>query len=56
MLQYLPAQLAPGEPPIDVVFHTLSDANRRAMIDRLFDGPASVSELARPLAISLILR
>ena len=23
------------------------------MIDRLFDGPASVSELARPLAISL---
>jgi DNA-binding transcriptional ArsR family regulator len=36
-----------------VVFHALSDANRRAMIDRLFDGPASVSELAQPLAISL---
>jgi DNA-binding transcriptional ArsR family regulator len=53
MLQYPPAQPTPGEPPIDVVFHALSDANRRAMIDRLLDGPASVSELARPLAISL---
>jgi DNA-binding transcriptional ArsR family regulator len=40
-------------PPIDVVFHALSDANRRAMIDRLLDGPASVSELGRPLGISL---
>ncbi len=38
---------------MDVVFHALSDANRRAMIDRLLDGPASVSELALPLAISL---
>jgi DNA-binding transcriptional ArsR family regulator len=40
-------------PAVDVVFHALSDANRRAMIDRLLDGPASVSELARPLSISL---
>jgi DNA-binding transcriptional ArsR family regulator len=49
MLQRLPA-----EPPhIDVVFHALSDANRRAMIDRLLDGPTSVSELGRPLSISL---
>ncbi|HWX96952.1 MAG TPA: metalloregulator ArsR/SmtB family transcription factor [Solirubrobacteraceae bacterium] len=53
MLQYSSAQRAPAEPPINVVFHALSDANRRAMIDRLLDGPASVSELARPLAISL---
>lgn len=50
MLQYLPT---PGEPPVDLLFHALSDANRRAMIDRLLDGPASVSELGRPLAISL---
>jgi len=50
MLQYSSAQ---RKPPIDVVFHALSDANRRAMIDHLLDGPASVSELARPLAISL---
>src|ERR1700686_4332120 len=53
MLQYSPAQDTLGEPPVHVVFHALSDANRRAMIDRLLDGPASVSELARPLAISL---
>jgi DNA-binding transcriptional ArsR family regulator len=53
MLQYSHAQPTPGEPPINVVFHALSDANRRAMIDRLLDGPASVSELAAPLAISL---
>jgi DNA-binding transcriptional ArsR family regulator len=53
MLQCSLQQPTPGEPPIDVVFHALSDANRRTMIDRLLDGPASVSELARPLAISL---
>jgi DNA-binding transcriptional ArsR family regulator len=53
MLQCSPEQSTRGEPPIDVVFHALSDGNRRAMIDRLLDGPASVSELARPLAISL---
>jgi DNA-binding transcriptional ArsR family regulator len=53
MLQYRHAQRTPGEPPINAVFHALSDANRRTMIDRLLDGPASVSELARPLAISL---
>jgi DNA-binding transcriptional ArsR family regulator len=53
MVQYSPTQPAPGEPRVDVVFHALSDANRRAMIDRLLDGPASVSELALPLAISL---
>src|SRR5262249_18554802 len=43
----------PDPPAVDVVFHALSDANRRAMIDRLLDGPASVSELAQPLSISL---
>src|SRR5438067_11683925 len=53
MLQYLHMQQPPREPPIEVVFHALSDANRRAMIDRLLDGPASVSELARLLTISL---
>src|ERR1700751_121593 len=51
MLQYSPT--TPHEPPVEVVFHALSDANRRAMIDRLLEGPASVSELARPVSISL---
>jgi DNA-binding transcriptional ArsR family regulator len=53
MLQYQPPRATPSEPQINVVFHALSDANRRALIDRLLDGPASVSELAAPLAISL---
>jgi DNA-binding transcriptional ArsR family regulator len=37
----------------DEVFHALADANRRAMVDRLLAGPASVSELAEPLPMSL---
>ena len=39
--------------PVDIVFHALADANRRLMLDRLAGGPASVSELAKPLSISL---
>jgi DNA-binding transcriptional ArsR family regulator len=41
--------------PIDVnrVFHALSDATRRQMIERLSEGPVSVSGLAKPLGVSL---
>jgi DNA-binding transcriptional ArsR family regulator len=35
------------------MFHALSDASRRAMVERLARGPASVSELARPFDMSL---
>ena len=35
------------------MFHALGDASRRAMVERLARGPASVSELARPLHMSL---
>lgn len=38
---------------LDRTFHALSDPTRRAMVQRLARGPASVSELAKPLAISL---
>jgi DNA-binding transcriptional ArsR family regulator len=38
---------------LDLAFQALADPTRRAMIDRLALGPASVSELARPLAMSL---
>jgi DNA-binding transcriptional ArsR family regulator len=38
---------------LDLAFQALADPTRRAMIDRLTLGPASVSELARPLAMSL---
>jgi DNA-binding transcriptional ArsR family regulator len=38
---------------LDRVFHALADPGRRAMVERLSTGPASVSELGRPLAMSL---
>lgn len=38
---------------LDRVFHALSDPSRRAMIERLSRGPASVSTLAEPLDMSL---
>ena len=37
----------------DQVFHALGDATRRAIVLQLGGGPASVSELARPLPVSL---
>jgi len=43
------------ERPIDVdrLFHSLGDPTRRAILDRLVDGPLSVSRLAEPLGITL---
>jgi DNA-binding transcriptional ArsR family regulator len=38
---------------IDPVFHALAHGTRRGLIDRLSRGPATVSELARPLPMSL---
>jgi DNA-binding transcriptional ArsR family regulator len=38
---------------LDRVFHALADPGRRLMLERLSEGPASVSELGRPLAMSL---
>lgn len=35
------------------LFHALADPSRRAMVTRLARGPASVGELAEPLAMSL---
>jgi DNA-binding transcriptional ArsR family regulator len=60
--------LNPGEPPgllpilrhmlnhsdaLDRVFQALADPTRRSMVERLISGPASVSDLAQPLAMSL---
>jgi DNA-binding transcriptional ArsR family regulator len=39
--------------PLDLAFQALGDPSRRAMVERLTLGPASVSELAKPLAMSL---
>ena len=38
---------------IDLLFHALGDPTRRAMLDRLAQGPASVSHLAAPLGVTL---
>jgi DNA-binding transcriptional ArsR family regulator len=38
---------------IDKIFAALADPARRAMVDRLVAGPATVGELARPLPMSL---
>jgi DNA-binding transcriptional ArsR family regulator len=43
----------PAAEDVDLLFHALADHNRRAMVERLTRGPASVSELGRPLAMSL---
>lgn len=39
--------------PLDLVFQALADPTRRVMVERLARGPASVSELARPLDMTL---
>src|ERR671925_606109 len=43
----------PGREDVDRVFHALADPNRRVIVERLSRGPASVSELAQPLPMSL---
>src|SRR5437016_12763853 len=40
-------------PDLDRLFHALADPARRAIVERLSRGPARVSELARPLPMSL---
>ena len=45
MLQY--------QQPLGLAFQALSDPTRRAMVERLARGPASVSELAEPLPMSM---
>jgi DNA-binding transcriptional ArsR family regulator len=52
VLNYL--QPTAGPPPsVEAMFAALADHSRREMVDQLSRGPASVSELARPLGISL---
>jgi DNA-binding transcriptional ArsR family regulator len=39
--------------PVDRIFQALADPTRRVMVERLSRGPASVSELAQPLDMTL---
>jgi DNA-binding transcriptional ArsR family regulator len=38
---------------LDLAFQALADPTRRAIVERLVRGPASVSQLARPFSMSL---
>jgi DNA-binding transcriptional ArsR family regulator len=38
---------------LDRTFHALADSSRRSIVVRLSEGPASVSDLAAPLEMSL---
>src|SRR3954452_13113440 len=38
---------------LDQAFQALADPTRRAVVERLCDGPASVSELAKPFTMTL---
>ena len=56
MLKFRPSDKLPQPEsglPLDRLFHALGDAARLGMVERLSAGPATVSELAAPLAMSL---
>ena len=38
---------------LDTIFQALGDATRRALVERLSEGPATVSDLARPFDMAL---
>ena len=40
-------------PPVDELFRALGDPTRRSMVEHLVRGPATVSQLAQPLEITL---
>ncbi len=39
--------------PLNTIFHALADPTRRAVIQQLVEGPASVKELAAPFDMAL---
>lgn len=49
----MPSPHASSAEGLDRLFAALADGNRRAMVDQLARGPASVSDLAKPLSIAL---
>lgn len=53
MTSPLPAADDPDEDGLDKLFHALAHRTRRALLARLAQGPAMVTELAAPFAMSL---
>jgi len=41
------------DPELNRIFRALADPGRRRMLERLSEGPASVGELGKPMAMSL---
>ena len=48
-----PKQMVNQSGTLDQVFQALADPTRRSLVERLIQSPASVSELAKPMAMSL---
>jgi len=44
---------APADHSLDAVFHALADPTRRALVKRLAEGQAMVTELAEPFEMTL---
>ncbi len=49
----IPKHVLNNQDPLDLIFQALADRSRRAILERLTRGLASVSELAQPLEMSL---
>ncbi|WP_211341075.1 ArsR/SmtB family transcription factor [Paracoccus methylarcula] len=45
--------MAKHEPDLSLLFHALADPTRRSILTRLAEGPAPVTELARPTGLRL---
>ncbi len=45
--------MAKHDPALDRLFHALSDPTRRSFVERLLEGPLSVTELAEPTGMAL---
>lgn len=53
MLKHVLNNVLDPELNLDQIFRALADPGRRRMLERLSEGPASVSELGKPMAMSL---
>jgi DNA-binding transcriptional ArsR family regulator len=53
MLKHVLNNVLDPEVNLDRIFRALADPGRRRMLERLSEGPASVSELGKPMAMSL---
>ena len=49
----LPHNMLKKKPNVDRIFHALGDPTRRAIMEKLSEGPISVSRLAEPLDMTL---